>query len=137
MCIECQKYAGLKPRLDESWIHYFQLGLTNQSFQIFNFYHCGTHQNFQECLLDSSRTLTSDWLVDVSDDWCITSALWSIFNSYVLITFEIILFSSYLVKKFSNFQFLPLWNTPKFSGMSSGLIKLNCYKYSWTNILQF
>ena len=39
--------------------------------------------------------------------------------------------------KFSNFQFLPLWNTPKFSEMSSGLIKLNCCKYSWTNILQF
>ena len=39
--------------------------------------------------------------------------------------------------KFSNFQFLPFWNTAKFSEMSSGLIKLNCYKYSWTNILQF
>ena len=39
--------------------------------------------------------------------------------------------------KFSNFQFLPLWNTPIFSEVSSGLIKLNCCKYYWTNILQF
>jgi hypothetical protein len=32
-------------------------------------------------------------------------------------------------QKFSNFRFLQWWNSPQFSEMSSGLVKINCYKY--------
>jgi len=31
--------------------------------------------------------------------------------------------------KFSNFRLLQWWDSPKFAEISSGLIKLNCYKY--------
>jgi hypothetical protein len=38
---------------------------------------------------------------------------------------------SWDLPKFSNYQFLQYWDLTKFSEMSSGLIKLNCYKYPW------
>jgi phage-related protein len=33
--------------------------------------------------------------------------------------------------KFSNVQFLQWWDLPQFSEMSSGLLKLNCFKYPY------
>ena len=37
--------------------------------------------------------------------------------------------SSWDSLKFSDLRFLQWWDSPKFSEMSSGLTKINCYKY--------
>jgi len=31
----------------------------------------------------------------------------------------------------TKFRFLQWWDSPKFSEMSSRLVKMNCYKYPW------